>query len=85
MSTTGSGSTGRVNTLETFTCILPAPANLGICFSPGVPPLQPTRSTLTLTSTGILLLPSVDPVAASCCLWGWNLGQNLPSDPRQVR
>lgn len=39
----GAGSTEKVNALEIFTCILPTPANLGICPSPWVPLLSPPR------------------------------------------
>lgn len=28
-----------------------------------------------------LFLPSMDPLVAPCCLWGWNLEQNLHGDP----
>lgn len=28
---------------------------------------------LPFTNTGTLLLPSMDPLVALCCLWGWNL------------
>lgn len=66
-----------------LTCIL-LPSQCRHSWPPGVPPLQLPPTPPPLTSTGTLLLSSVDPVGPPYCLWGWNLGQKLPSDPCQT-